>query len=718
MLALLAAAGLMLASCQQPSAALDSANQLDLTARTPERLANRGEGPVGKPRAQGARYEVFATGSTSPALGEDGGDPPPGLGQQDDGKFTINLDAATVVDASKLILGETLGYNYTIDPNLSGTITMVSNRPLNTSQLLDTFEAALRGAGAALVRGDSGIRIVQAQNALDGDIGKTDMGKDVTLGYGVSAVPLRYVSPASMGELLEGFLTQMGASRISKAGNMILIRGPSGQRKSLVEVIMSFDVDWMKNQTSGFAALENARAEDVASKVKRVFEDDSAMAGPNALKVIPVTSINSLIIIANEPAKVRRAITWIKRLDRESLDAPKSYVYAVQNGNAVELAKILNTTYGGGSGAGPTAEVAPNTQATDVSADAGMGDQSQPPAGQPAGAVPPAPGGQQGGDGMSTSSTDSADGGDGSGGSSGSSGGGGAGSGSIRITPIPTNNTILIRAAPKDYREILATLAQIDAPATQVLISTTIAEVRLNDALQYGVQAYFQSNNISFMLTDKLSSAGSVISPKYPGMNFVIGGIENPQLVVDALSKVTKVRIVSSPSVLVLENETATIKVGDQVPYQTQTETMQGGQTVNSYDYRDTGVVLKVRPRVNANGVVTIDLRQELSAQAQEPGIAGNPKFSQRAIDSKVSVNDHQTVLLGGLINGQESNSRTTVPGADKLPILGKLIGTTGGDASRTEMIVFMTPTIVRNGEGASQASQDLRETMRNLNFN
>lgn len=716
MLALLAGAGLMLASCQQPSASLDSANQLDLTAKTPQKLTNRGEGPVGKPRTQASRYEVFATGSTSPAL-EDGGEPPPGLGQQDDGKFTINLDAATVVDASKLILGETLGYNYTIDPNLAGTITMVSNRPLNTSQLLDAFEAALRGAGAALVSGDSGIRIVQAQSAFDGDIGNTDIGKDVTLGYGVSAIPLRYVSPSSMSELLEGFLTQMGASRISKAGNMILIRGPSGQRKSLVDVIMSFDVDWMKNQTSGFAALENARAEDVASKVKRVFEDDTAMAGPNALKVIPVPSINSLIIIANDSDKVRRAISWIKRLDRESLDAPKSYIYAVQNGNAVELAKILNTTYGNGGGAGPTAEVAPNTPTTDVSADTGMTDSSQ-QQGQTGNAGTAAPSGQ--GDGMMTSGTPSTSGDDigssDSGGGGGSSSGGSS-SGAIRITPIPANNTILIRAAPRDYREILATLAQIDAPATQVLITTTIAEVRLNDALRYGVQAYFESGNFSFMMTDKLSSTGSVISPKYPGMNFVLGGIENPKVVVDALAKVTKVRIVSSPSVLVLENETATIKVGDQVPYQTQTETVQGGQTVNSYEYRDTGVVLKVKPRVNANGAVTIDLRQELSAQAQESGINGNPKFSQRAIDSKVSVNDHQTVLLGGLINGQETNTRTTLPGAGKLPLIGKLIGTTGGDATRTEMIVFMTPTIVRNGEGASQASQSLRETMKNLNF-
>ena len=203
---------------------------------------------------------------------------------------------------------------------------------------------------------------------------------------------------------------------------------------------------------------------------------------------------------------------------------------------------------------------------------------------------------QTGAEGMTTASTGQTA-GTGSSSATGSSGNG------IRITPIPANNTLLIRASPRDYREVLSTLAQIDAPATQVLINTTIAEVRLNDALRYGVQAYFQSDNFSFILTDKTQApaeGGAFISPKLPGMNFVLGGISNPQLVVDALSKVTNVRIVSSSSLLVMENETATIKVGDQIPIQTQTETVQGGQTVNSYDYRDTGVVLKVRPRVNA----------------------------------------------------------------------------------------------------------------------
>lgn len=714
--ALLGCAGLLLASCQAPSASLQSTNQIDLTAKTPRKVTNRGGGPVMKPSAQASRYEVFAGATGSIDAADDA--PPTGVAQQEDGKFTINLDAASVAEASKLILGETLGYNYTIDPSLmqTNTITMVSNRPLSARQLLDTFEASLKMVNAGLVQDDGNFKVVLLQG-MENESQNLDVGKDVSPGYGVSAVPLRYVGATAMVNLLEGFMEQMGSARAWNAGNMILIRGPASQRRSLVEVVMNFDVDTMRRQSFGMAALENGRADDVAAQVTKVFAQDSASAGSNAVRIIPVPGINSLIIIANDQAKVKRAITWIRRLDRENLDAPKSYVYAVQNGNAIELARILNASYGGGSAdAGPTAEVAPDSQPMDVSAAASAGDPQDPSQDDMGGAAPTDPNDPQAGDPAMTAGTAPAP--------AAATGGGGtpadaSGSG-VRITPIAANNTLLIRASPRDYREILSTLAQIDAPATQVLINTTIAEVRLNDTLRYGVQAYLHKGDVTFSLTDAKTAPtppAPLISSKLPGMNLVFGNIKSPQVVVDALSKVTNVRIVSSPSVLVMENETATIKVGDQIPIQTQTETTQGGQTVNSYEYRDTGVVLKVRPRINANGVVAIDLGQELSAVQDTTGINGQPQFSQRTINSKVSVNDQQTVLLGGLINGTEDRSRMTIPGADRVPIVGKLVGNTGGIATRTEMIVFITPTIIRNADEAASSSRSLRDTMRSLNF-
>ncbi|WP_421693558.1 type II secretion system secretin GspD [Aestuariivirga sp.] len=652
---------------------------------------------------QNSRYEVFP-GVSSPLV-DDGGEPPAGIGAQDDGKFTVNLDQASLAEASKLILGETLGYNYTIDPRVQGNITLVSNRPLSARQLLSSYEGALRLAGAALIQSEGNFKIVALQEVLDGEMGTANLDKRVSAGYGVNAVPLRFVSPASMMEVLDSFIARAGSVRASNVGNMILIRGPAQERRSLVEVITSFDVDWMKDQTSGIASLENGRAEDVAGRVSKVFAQDTATSGPNALRVIPVPTINSIIVIANDQAKVKRAITWIKRLDREDVDAPNVYVYAAQNGNAVELARILNATFGDGGNAGVTAEVAPDKQTMDVSVDSGnMGSQNQ--QGQD-GAAPKT---DQPADTLTTSSTETDS-------SADTSGSGAGGSKSIRITANPANNTIVISATPKDYRRIIATLRQIDSQPTQVLIKATIVEVQLNDELKYGVQAYFQSGNFSFSITDAIPTKDG-IAPATAGLNFLLGGFSNPKLIIDALSKITDLHIVSSPSILVLENETATIKVGDQIPIQTQTAETTGGNFVNNYEYRDTGVVLKVRPRVSANGMVTIELGQELSAVSEETGVGGNPEFKQRNVTSKVSVNDTQTVLLGGLIAGTEEGGRSTVPGADKVPLLGKLVGTTSKTARRNELIVLITPTIIRNGEDAARESQDLRDTMKNLNFN
>lgn len=696
-------AALLLASCNTPpTAELDSIDQVDLNAKVPRKITNRGEGPALKTRSSGGRYEVF-TGSNGAALEEDG-EPNPGVGVQEDGTFTVNVDQASLAESAKLILGETLGYSYILDPRVQGSVTLVSNRPLKARELLSAFEAALRLSGAALIKSDGGFKIVALQEVLEGEMGTADLGKAVSPGFGVNAIPLRYVAPATIMELVDSFIARSGSVRASKVGNMILIRGPAEERRALVDVVLSFDVDWMKSQAANIAILENGRAEDVAAKLQEIFEEDTAAAGPNAVKVVAVPRINGVIVIANSQAKVRRALVWIRRLDQQSITDPNFYVYAVQNGNAVELAKILNSTFGEGADPGATAEVAPDRPAVEVSMDteaaapqqdqANQGDQSQP---KPAPTTP------------SLSAKDNSQ--------SFSLGGG------VRITANPANNTIVIRATPRDYRKIHATLRQIDAPATQVLINTTIAEVTLNDELRYGVQAYFSNGSVGGGFFDSTAAAplqGVLkLRPKLPGFNFFLGSISDPQLMIDALSGVTKVRIVSSPSLLVLENETATIKVGDQVPVQTQTLVTDGGNTTNSFEYRDTGVILKVKPRVNASGMITIDLGQELSAVTSRTLLTAgsNPTFTQRAINSKVSVNDQQTVLLGGLISGQEERGRNTIPGANKVPVLGDLVGTTRNTAERTELIVFITPKIIRNGEEAALESRELRDKMKNLNF-
>ena len=694
---------LVLAACTGgPSAQLDSPQQIDLRAKKPGKV-NRPEGAALSNGASGSQ-QLFP--GSSAGLGENEFDPPAGV-TGNNGKYSVNLDRADINEASRLVLGETLGLNYVVDPRVQGTITLSSSRPLSTREVLDAFEAALRHNGATLIKSEGFAKVEALQEVLEGEPGAADLDSGRTSpGYGVSAVPLRFISGANMMELMDSFVARGGAVRASKAGNLILVRGSAAERRTMVGLILSFDVDWMENQSAGVATLSNATPEEMVSKLAAVFAEDAESSGSNAVKFIPLERLNGVVIIANSKAKVKRAMTWVRRLDQASVTDTNYFVYAVQNGSAVALADILKSTFlDQESTAGTTAEVAPNQPTVQVGTnDTGAGTQP----GSPDQATPDGKSDRQ--DVSLPSSTENT--------ASTTAAQGAAGTGSgIRITANTANNTIVIRASQRDYRKILATLRKLDAPSVQVLINTTIMEVALNNDLRYGVQAYLKGNDVSGGVFGR---DGLTLRPSFPGMNFFVGSAADPRVVVDALSAVTKVRIVSSPSILVLENETATIKVGDQVPVKTQeTNSTTSGETVtNSFVYRDTGVVLTVKPRVTASGIVTIELGQQLSSVTAGSGSSDNPTFSQRSITSKVSVPSSQTVLLGGLISGTESRQKDGVPGVNKIPILGDLIGKTENSSRRNELIVFITPQIIEDGEDASRASEELRNKMKSLGWN
>ena len=680
---------------------LENPGSLDLSAKGPTRVGSRGQSAADTKTGK-TSYQLFQ--GTPQSLLEGSLEPPPGVVAAE-GNYTINVDRAEIGEVAKLVLGETLGLNYVLDPRVQGTITLSSSRPLTGPEVLDAFEAALRVNGAGLVKDGNVTKIVALQELLEGEMGSADLDPEkVSAGYGVSAIPIRYIGIANMLELIDSFVARSGSVRASNIGNLILVRGPASERRSLIDVVLSFDVDWMRSQTASLAILANSSPEEMVSKLEAIFEQDTATSGNNAVKVVPLERLNGVVVIANSQEKVRRALVWVGRLDKASVTDTNYFVYAVQNGNAEDIAKILVATFVDKSDApGLTAEVAPDEATVQLSTEANP-EQSQTAGGQAnqngkadlqgTDAVSPLPDNAQG-----QSEPSLAPG--------------------IRITPNVANNTLVIRASQREYSKILSMLRRIDSPAVQVLINTTIAEVSLNDDLRYGVQAYFRDNKASGGV---FNGDSLLLRPSFPGLNFLLGSTSNPKLVLDALSAVTNVRIVSSPSLLVLENETATIKVGDQVPVKIQTLEKDAGGSVDSFEYRDTGVILKVKPRVNSAGLVTMELGQELSSVTAGSGSSTteseNPTFSQRSITSKVSVYSTQTVVLGGLISGQDSREKNGVPGVNKIPLLGGLIGKTDNSSKRNELIVFITPQIVQDGEDASRVSEELRAKMKLFGLN
>ena len=293
----------------------------------------------------------------------------------------------------------------------------------------------------------------------------------------------------------------------------------------------------------------------------------------------------------------------------------------------------------------------------------------------------------------------------------------------VRITPDVANNSVLIYASEENYRIIERALNQLDRPKLQVAIDVTIAEVTLNDDLSYGVQFFLHNkygsvSNSTQTAANQVLGAATPISPSLPGLNLVVGNAAFPQVVLSALHQYTDVKLLSNPSLVVVDNQVATLEVGDQVPISTGSATVLSANNavVNTVDYKNTGIILRVQPRVNSNGNVLLDIEQEISSV---PAASANtttnltPTISQRKVKSELSVASGQTVLLAGLISENQSITHTGVPVLDQIPILGNAFTSKDKSISRTELILFIRPQIIRDGADASVVAEELRSKMR-----
>ncbi|CAN5233156.1 type II secretion system secretin GspD [soil metagenome] len=674
-----------------PTLETDPLDNLDLSpkgsTRGPASSGNAG-GWANKPR-----YEIYAGDKPVAQTGEGTQAEGSGVNLAGDG-YDMNFENASVSEVARIILGNVLKKSYFVDPRVEGSITMSAGRPMTENELLKSLEVALQMNGAVLMAGDGQYQILPS-SAGEGSPGAVDVGRsgaDIPPGFGVSVLPLRHAKAQTVMELLDGFIARSGSIRATAQGNLLLLHGSAPERQSLSDIALTFDIDVARDQAVGIATLTNTAPAEIIPKLTSIYTQPDA---GGLVRFIPLERLNAILIVAPEKQDVRGAVTWISRLDRDSPDSTSYYVYAVQNGKARDLAQILTATFGSDDKqtSSDDQQVAPGEQTAQI------GDSNGEPPAEDAQS-----GASQGkGDQLTQfSATDQpsklAD----------LSGVTSLKTGTIRITASATNNTLVIRAPPRDYRKILAVLREIDRPSLQVLINATIAEVALNDNLRYGVQAYLGTTKLG------LFGNNPVLNRTFPGLNLLLGNVKDPHLVLDALSRVTKVRIVSSPSVVVLDNQSATIKVGDQVPIttqQVQSTTTADAPIINSIEYRDSGVILRVTPRVNASGLVTMEISQELSAVAGGTATL-TPTITQRAITSTISVYSRQTVVLGGLISGQDSRDRDSVPIVNQIPLIGDLIGTTEKKRQRNELVVFITPQVIRDSVDASEVAEELRRKL------
>ena len=674
------------------------------------------------PAARASNYYGTVIGSAAPAAPQNTGE-----------GFELHFENAPVVTVAKVVLGDILQEGYTIDPRVQGTVTLASGRPVPRSDLVYVLENALRLSNVALVRDQRGYRLIPASEAVGQ--GGVERATAPEPGFGITVIPLQYVSAQTLIKLLDSFAVKPGTVRADPSRNMLIVQGTGTERRNAVETAMSFDADWMRGQSVGIFPVRSSSPDPVIAELEKILDSGEGGLSSSMIKLQPIARQNAILVVAAKPELLRAAGTWISRLDRADVEATSMRVYHVRYGDARQMGALLNSMFVGGSGNAldsATNQLAPGGGAIVQSSGEGVPQAGlRISGGSTQGLSMQSSLGQQrpGGNLASQQNATRA-------GAAGATPGVGTGSGpallqGVRITADTVNNTLLIYANSENYRIIERSLRELDRPQLQVAIDATIAEITLNETLRYGIQAFLKAgpDKGSVLLTQSTGASSTtdpttgtvagaatqaLVSRILPGFNFLLGKESDPRFILDALRNITDVKVISTPSIVVVDNQVATLQVGDQVPVSTGTATVLNGANpiVSSIDYRNTGVILRVVPRINVNGNVLLDIEQEISNVNANANTL-TPTVSQRRVKSSISVASGQTVLLAGLISERQQNTRSSIPLLDQLGEFGKSLGHTDKETQRTELIMFIRPQIIRDGVDASRVAEELRSKMR-----
>ncbi|HZT88523.1 MAG TPA: type II secretion system secretin GspD [Stellaceae bacterium] len=607
------------------------------------------------------------------------------------GDVTLNFAGADIKDVVASILGDTLKLNYVIDPEVTGPVTFNVSRPLTRDEVLPTLEAVLNSRGATMVQNDGIIRILPLRKE-----GKPAAAAPIaanTAGQRSEVFPLRYVAAADMQHLLEKILPPGQVIVADAPHHLVLVQGAPAELQIAEDTVRIFDIDQLSGMQMALVPLRNADPRTLADELKSIFDATRKDADANVIRFMAIERLNAIMVLTRAPQYLDEARNWIARLDRvRNVNERKIYVYNLQYSKAAQVGQKLQGLLTGldiqfkAPATGPAEGKDTGAINAEGGAKPAEGNAKPPP-------PPPPPEAQPGAPVVAAADPPQGE------------------KNSVRIEADEAHNALLISATARDYELIRQVLEGIDVPPLQVLIEVTVAEVTLNNQLQYGVQAFFTSGRGRAILSTATTPTG--VTPNLPGfaLSYLNSGL-NPSIVLQALSDLTQTKVISTPRLLVLSNQTARLQVGDVVPIITQSATSTVTSTplvLNNVTYKETGVQLEVTPRVNSGGYVTMDINQSVSSVVNTTtSQIDSPTFQQRRLTSTVSVKSGQSILLGGLIQQQDNRENSGIPVLHELPGIGALFGNRNDSRGRDELIMFLTPRVISNDEQARDLTQTI----------
>lgn len=657
---------------------------------SPDASVNAAEDASGGRDADAGGFEdIIELGSGEFVQSARGPEPPR---YDDENGVTLNFDQADLREFIRVVFDTILRANYVIDPSVNGTVTLNTTRPVALGSVLPTVETVLQLNGAALIFDDGIYKIIPLADAGQGarapSIGR--FAGSLGAGYGVHVVPLQFAAAEEIQEVVAPLVPEGSTLRIDSARNVLILTGPRFRLEELLATIRTFDVDWLAGMSFALFRLEYADAVTMVEELEQIIGADGPAPLVGIVRLIPISRLNAVLAITHRAEYVADIRALIEQFDSgvEGSGGRRLFVYDLENGSAESIARSLQEIFAPIYQTGAFADPF-GSRADGLTVFSPASSVTQPPP-VPPGAIGAEAGIDEFGGILAEGTSD------------------------IKIIADVDNNAILVLSSQEDYRSVEAAIRRLDTPPRQVLIEATIAEVSLSDTLDFGVRWFLEQNEyqLGFNAPVPSTAAGDGLAYAFFDDDGDLSAF------FDLLGTASEVKFLSTPQVMVLDNQTANIRVGDQIPVTTrssQSTTNPDAPIVTEVQFRDTGTLLTVTPRINAGGQVTLEISQEVSLPGTEPAVGGggNVSISQRTITSSVIVQSGQTVVLGGLILENESESRSGIPGLMKIPGLGRLFSTTSQDVFRTELLITVKPIVIENQRAMQQVTEELRMRMR-----
>ncbi len=659
----------------------------------------------------------------------------------------ISLQNASLVEVIDN-LARILKINYILDKRVVGSVTISTygeTKNVDTRNLLDLI---LRINGFAMIQVGEIYRIVPLTEVnrlpLKPEVNPKSIPEDDRTM--LNLVFLKYATVADLATLISNFQGEGATTVTYPPANLLLIQDSRRNMKRLMDLIALFDSNEFASQRVRLFEVKEGKPSDIAKELESILKSISLNEKTAPIKFLPIDRINTIIAVAPNPGAFDEVEKWIKKLDvpiQITAGSIDNYVYRVKYGRAETMAGAIMQLYGGssygggyggyggyGGGGFPGAGMPGGAYGSSGSGPmpTGPGGAAYNPSGQyggqPGGGYPgayPAPGvmssGPAGGAGLMGAGMDQT-------GAYLSGGAGGAQGRIPRIVPNPMDNSLLIQGTPQEYAGILKLLKELDIPPRQVLIEAKIYEVDLSGAWQAGVNATFQMLNSKdgLGLSTRKLVGNSVQSALTLTAGALVGQSRELLAFLSANEATTRAKVISAPSIIATDSIQASINVGTEVPTltaQAVTGVQSGGTSVfaNNITNRNSGVTLSILARVNPSGVVTLVINQEVSAP--QPPTTGSaiqsPSFSKRSVQTQVTLQDGDTIAIGGIIDEKSSESSSGIPLLHRLPYIGAAFGSKSFSKTRTELIIFMTPRVIYDTNDLADASDELKTQLKRV---